>query len=93
MNVDEILSDRNELIANLATMFVIGVLVGTSVFMVLDSADKTPETDIDLSQLNQEYRDNATCIPPYRDKACYPVQNGSENLSSNTSTVNTSNPA
>jgi len=61
----------------LFSMLVIGFIVGLSVFMVLDSAEKTPGTDLDLSELNQEYRDNASCVPPYRDKACYPPENHS----------------
>lgn len=73
-------------VEKLVLVLFIGVSLGFAVFTVLDAAEKTPETELDLSELNQEYRDNATCIPPYRDSACYAPENSSENLS-NTSNI------
>jgi len=71
-------------VEKLILVLFIGVSLGFAVFTVLDAAEKTPETELDLSELNQEYRENATCVPPYRDKACYAPENTSENQDINT---------
>ena len=78
MNLEKAYFYWDETKANLIVMAVTGILLGTAVFLLLDSADATPDTDINLSVLNQEYKENATCIPPYRDKACYPPENNTE---------------
>jgi hypothetical protein len=62
----------------LAQVFVVVLsvfLVGSAVYMVLDGAEKAPDRDLNASASNDK-----VCVPPYRDGACYPV-NDSVNAS------------
>jgi hypothetical protein len=66
-------------------------LVGIGVLIVLDSAEQTP--GVDVADLVNDSDENETkiCVPPYRDRACYPVENGSVNASLSSYHENQSN--
>jgi hypothetical protein len=66
-------------------------LVGIGVLIVLDSAEETP--GVDVADLVNDSDENETkiCVPPYRDRACYPVENGSVNASLSSYHENQSN--
>jgi len=57
------------------------ILLGIGIFLILDSAKETP--GVNVAELVNDSGENETkvCVPPYRDKACYPVENGSVNAS------------
>jgi len=67
------------------------ILLGIGIFLVLDSAEKTP--GVNVSELVNDSDENETkvCVPPYRDQACYPVENGSVNASLSSYHENQSN--
>jgi len=79
MNFEKLYFYWDETSANLIAMLVIGLLLGLAVFMVLDSAQDTPGTDLNLSELREHSRDNITCVPPYRHSDCYPAKNKTNN--------------
>jgi hypothetical protein len=57
------------------------VLVGIGVLIVLDSAEETPGLNVTELVNDSDENETKVCVPPYRDMACYPVENGSVNAS------------
>jgi hypothetical protein len=66
-------------------------LVGIGVLIVLDSAEETPGVDVADLVNDSDENESKVCIPPYRDQACYPVENGSVNASLSSYHENQSN--
>jgi len=57
------------------------ILLGIGIFLVLDSAEKTPGVNVTELVNDSDENESKVCVPPYRHKACYPVENGSVNAS------------
>lgn len=66
-------------------------LVGIGIFLVLDSAEETPGVDVAEIVNDSQEEESKVCVPPYRDRACYPVENGSVNSSLSSYHENKSN--
>jgi len=66
-------------------------LVGIGIFLVLDSAEETPGVDVAELVDDSDENECKVCVPPYRDRACYPVENGSVNSSLSSYHENQSN--
>ncbi len=66
-------------------------LLGIGIFLVLDSAEETPGVNVAELVNDSDENDSRVCVPPYRDKACYPVKNGSVNSSLSSYHENQSN--
>lgn len=69
------ISNVDTSVAQMSIVLIAFLLVGSGVAIVLDSAEKTPDRDLNASASNDK-----VCVPPYRDGACYPV-NDSVNAS------------
>jgi len=67
------------------------ILVGIGIFLVLDSAEETPGVNVTELVNDSDQNETKVCVPPYRDRACYPVENGSVNASLSTYHENQSN--
>jgi len=67
------------------------ILLGIGIFLVLDSAEKTPGVDVAEVVNDSDENVSKVCVPPYRHKACYPVENGSVNASLSSIHENQSN--
>jgi len=57
------------------------ILLGIGIFLVLDSAEETPGLNVTELVNDSDENETKVCVPPYRDRACYPVENGSVNSS------------
>lgn len=66
-------------------------LLGIGIFLVLDSAEETPGINVTELVNDSDMNESKVCVPPYRDNACYPVENGSVNSSLSTMQENQSN--
>jgi len=66
-------------------------LVGIGIFLVLDSAEETPGLNVTELVNDSDENETKVCVPPYRDRACYPVENGSVNASLSSYHENQSN--
>jgi len=53
------------------------ILLGIGIFLVLDSAEETPGLNVTELVNDSDENESKVCVPPYRDQACYPVENGS----------------
>jgi len=63
--------------------------LSAAVFILLDSAEKTPGIDSEFLQGSEEV-ENLTCQPPYTRQACYPEVNETSIYAGQNDTVNVS---